>query len=137
MIKGILCIGSAILLGGCMSVGVQISQEQLSGFSKGKTSYEEVVSKLGRPTTLSTNSNGSKIAVYSYIHSQARPESFIPYLGLVVGGADSTITTANFIFDSKNTLVEYSLTESNYGTGTGIAAGTYRDRTPNQPKEAP
>lgn len=126
-----------LTLAGCMSTGTQIKQEQLDGFTKGRTTYNEVVARLGQPNTVSTKSNGTRVALYTYVHSQARPESFIPFLGAVVGGADSKVNTAEFMFDQDNKLLEYSLSESNYGTGTGFAAGTYRQRTPEQPKEAP
>lgn len=125
------------LLGGCMSMGTQVKKEQLRNFTKGSTTYNDVVTQLGPPNTISSKSNGTKIALYTYIHSQARPESFIPFVGLVVGGADSKVNTAEFVFNQDDKLLEYSLSESNYGSGTGLAAGTYHERTPDQPKETP
>lgn len=126
-----------LLLGGCMSMGTQVKQEQLSKFTKGSTTYNDVVTQLGQPNTISTKSNGTKVVLYTYMHSQARPESFIPLVGMFVGGADSKVNTAEFVFTQDNKLLEYSLSESNFGSGTGLAAGTYRERTPDQPKEAP
>lgn len=120
-----------------MSMGTQVKQEQLSKFTKGSTTYNDVVTQLGQPNTISTKSNGTKVVLYTYMHSQARPESFIPLVGMFVGGADSKVNTAEFVFTQDNKLLEYSLSESNFGSGTGLAAGTYRERTPDQPKEAP
>lgn len=127
----------AISVCGCVSVGTQVKPEQVSGFTKGITTFDDVVRRLGQPNTTGTKSNGTRTAVYTYVHSQARPESFIPVVGAFVGGADSTVNTATFTFDLGGKLLEYSMTESNYGSGTGLAGGTYRDRTPEQPKEAP
>lgn len=126
-----------LVLTGCVSVGTQVKLDQLSGFTKGSTTYSDVITRLGQPNTVSTKSNGARSATYTYIHSQARPETYIPFIGGFIGGSDSTMNTAEFIFDKEDKLLEYSLSESNYGLGTGFAAGTYRDRTPNQPKEAP
>lgn len=137
MTKQALTIALTILIGGCMSMGTQVKQDQLNGFTKGRTTYSDVTARLGQPNTISAKSNGTRTALYTYVHSQARPESFIPFVGLVVGGSDSKVNTAEFVFDQDNKLLEYSLSESNYGAGMGMAAGTYRDRTPDQPKEAP
>lgn len=126
-----------ILLGGCVSVGTQVKQEQLSGFTKGSTTYEDVVSRLGPPNTVNSKSDGTRMAIYTYVHSQSRPESFIPLVGAFVGGADSKMNMATFTFDQDSKLLEYSLSESSYGAGTGFAAGTYRDPHTDQPKEVP
>lgn len=127
----------SIALAGCVSAGTQVKPEQLSGFTKGVTTFDDVVRRLGQPNTTGTKSNGTRTAVYTYVHAHARPESFIPVVGAFVGGSDSTVNTAEFTFDTGGKLLEYSMTESNYGTGTGLAGGTYRPRTPEQPKEAP
>lgn len=137
MIKKYTSLTALLLITGCISMGTQVKQEQLGGFTKGTTTYGDVVSRLDPPNTISSKSNGTKVAQYTYIHSQARPESFIPFVGLVVGGSDSKVNTAEFVFAQDGKLLEYSLSESNYGAGTGLAAGTYRDRTVEQPKEAP
>lgn len=121
---------------GCVSVGTQVKLDQLSGFSKGITTYSEVVAKLGTPNTVSTQSNGKRIAAYTYIHSQPRPETFIPFIGGFIGGADSKFNIAQFVFDQEGKMIEYSISESNYGSGMGLAAGTYQERN-DQPKEAP
>lgn len=126
-----------LALSGCVSVGTQVKLDQLNGFTKGSTTYGDVITRLGQPSTISTKSNGTRSATYTYVHSQARPETYIPFIGGFIGGADSTVNTAEFVFDMEDKLLEYSLSESNYGTGVGLAAGTYRERTPNQPKEAP
>lgn len=137
MAKQVFAVALTILIGGCMSMGTQVTQKQLNGFTKGSTTYSDVTTRLGQPNTISTKSNGTRVALYTYVHSQARPESFIPVVGAFIGGADSKVNTAEFVFDQDNKLLEYSLSESNYGAGTGLASGTYRDRTPDQPKESP
>lgn len=121
---------------GCVSVGTQVKLDQLSGFTKGTTTYSDVVAKLGTPNTISAQSNGKRIASYTYIHSQTRPETFIPFIGGFIGGADSKFNTAQFVFDQEGKMIEYSISESNYGSGMGFAAGKYQERT-EQPKEAP
>lgn len=136
MLIKIFGIAIAIALAGCVAVGTQIKKEQLTGFATGVTTYEEVISRLGQPNTLAIKSNGTRVAIYTYIHSQPRPESFIPFVGIIVGGADSKINTTEFTFDAENKLLEYSLSESNYGAGTGLSAGAYQDRATDQPQQA-
>lgn len=126
----------AIITGGCVSVGTQVKLDQLSGFTKGITTYSDVVARLGTPNTVSTKSNGTRSATYTYVHSQARPETYIPFIGGFIGGADSKVNTAEFTFDKEDKLLEYSLSESNYGSGMGFAGGKYQERN-DQPKEAP
>ena len=54
----------ASFLCGCMSIGTQVKSDQLSGFRKGETTKQEVMAKLGKPTSVVTNSDGSKVFQY-------------------------------------------------------------------------
>jgi hypothetical protein len=113
-----LCIGIA----GCASTGTKVETSQIQQFQRGVTTYSEVAAALGDPTTLSTGSDGKKVAVYSYAQSTIRPESFIPYIGLVAGGADVKTNAVAFRFDSSDRLVDYSSTVSTAGAGYGFEA---------------
>lgn len=129
-------IVATLLLCGCVSVGKQVKQEQLSEFTKGKTSYNEVISKLGQPNTVTSTADGQRHIAYTFIHAQPRAASFIPIIGGLVGGADSTMNMVMITFDKDGLLKDYTSTQSNYGSGTGFAGGTYQPQTPDQPKEA-
>lgn len=114
---------SALVLTGCAATGVRVDQNQMSGFQTGKTSYEDVVAQLGQPTEITRKSDGNTTASYIYSEYQTRPETFIPYVGMFVGGGDTRMNTAMFEFNSKGILIDHSYSESQFGTNTGITAG--------------
>ena len=72
---------TALSLAGCAASGVQVTEEQAQSFQPGKATYADVVAALGPPTVTTTQSNGNRIAVYSYAAVQSRPQNFIPYIG--------------------------------------------------------
>jgi hypothetical protein len=129
---GILCI--ALTLIGCASYGVQVKTEQLSSFKRGETTIEEVIAKLGKPTTISTKMDGTKEIAYIYSHAQARPETFIPYVGVFVGGVDARSSSVILTFDAEGKLTNFTSSEGQMGMSTGITGG-YQERT-NQPRAA-
>jgi membrane-associated protease RseP (regulator of RpoE activity) len=118
-----------------MSAGVQVDQRTVQRFVKGRTTYPEVIAALGQPTSSTIRSDGKQIIMYTYVQMQARPESFIPYVGLFLGGADTRSSSASFIFDRNGVLEDYASSTSQLGAGTGLEAETqFNDRTPNQPR---
>src|SRR3569623_19828 len=126
-----------ILMAGCVSSGVQVKPDQLSEFKAGTTTVNDVIAKLGKPTTSMLMSDGTRMMSYSYIHSQARPASFIPVVGVFAGGADSQMATTMFRFDKEFNLISFSSSESQFGSSTGLAAGRPMEQTdqPRQVKE--
>jgi hypothetical protein len=107
----------------CVSMGVQVRPDQIKDFEKGKTTYGDVVQRLGPPTTNMMASDGTRTAMYTYTRSQARASSFIPVVGLFAGGADTQMTQVAFRFDTAGRLLDYTSSESNLGAGTNLAAG--------------
>jgi outer membrane protein assembly factor BamE (lipoprotein component of BamABCDE complex) len=124
-----------LLLAACVSAGVEVTQNQVASLQKGVTTYSDVVARFGKPTSVMLRSDGSKIVSYVYVHSQARPQSFIPIIGPFVGGADAKSNAATLVFDNNGILTDYYASETNVGAGTGAAGGTYREQT-DQPREA-
>jgi hypothetical protein len=114
-----------------------VDPEQLSSFQKGRTTFAEVVDKIGAPTSQTVNSEGDRTAFWTYVSAKARPESFIPIVGPLVGGADTKTSNVMMRFDSREVLQEYSASTGAMGSGTGFASGSNMSRIPNQPREAP
>lgn len=110
-------------LSACMSMGTKVDQEKLSQFVKGKTTYAEVVQKLGKPTQNTINSDGTRTITYVYAQSQANAASFIPIVGGFLGGAESENTTVALNFDKKSLLTSYTASEGGMNVGTGITSG--------------
>jgi len=128
-------LAATIVLTGCMSVGVEVKQDQLAEFKKGVTMEPDVVARLGKPTSRIIDSEGGAMLMYTYIHSQARPAAFIPIVGALVGGADSESTMTTFRFDSSGKLLSYTSSQSQYGSGTGFASGRPTAET-DQPRQS-
>ena|SRR5712671_1155203 len=116
--------GMAALLTGCAAAGVQVTDQQAQSFQVGRATYADVVAQLGQPTTVSTSTNGRRVAVYSYAAMSARPQNFIPYIGPFVAGYDTKSSAVIFTFDARGILRETSSTQSNEGIGANLAAGT-------------
>ena len=116
--------GALAGLTGCAAAGVQVTDQQAQSFKVGRSTYADVVAQLGQPTTVSTSTNGQRVAVYSYAAMSARPQNFIPYIGPFVAGYDTQSSAVMFIFDARGILRETSSTQSNHGIGANLAAGT-------------
>lgn len=123
------------LLAGCASAGVRIQPDQLQSLKVGETTYQEVISRFGTPTTNIVNSNGNRMVSYSYVHVQTRPETFIPVVGMMAGGADTRGNTVIFTFGSDGKLASYTASDINVGATTGAAAGS-ENRIADQPRKA-
>lgn len=126
----------AAMLVGCVATGTQVREDQLAKLEKGKTRIQDVVSTFGQPSSSTLNSDGSRIIVYMYVEAQARPETFIPFIGGLVGGADSRSNMVTLKFDRTGVLVDYSSSTTAMGTGYGASSGTTFDRVEEQPKQS-
>ena len=122
VMRSIFLVPLAFLLTSCMSTGVKVDQSKLTEFHKGKTNYDQVVEQLGPPTQTTITDQGGKIISYTYMSAQARPESFIPLVGVFVAGADTEQSTVAFTFDQKDILRNYSSTQGSMGAGNGFEA---------------
>lgn len=114
---------AVLTLTACMSYGTKVDQDKLSQFQKGKTTYAEVIEKLGKPTQNTINSDGTRTIMYMYAQAQANAANFIPLVGSFLGGAESENTTVTLTFDKRNILTSYTASEGGAETGTGITSG--------------
>lgn len=111
-----------LLLAACMTTGHKADPAKVQSLKKGETTYSEVLQLLGKPTTESFNADGSHVLMYTYVSSQARPETFIPIVGAFVGGADVETSLTYLVFDKTGTLQTYSASNGGNGVGTGLEA---------------
>jgi hypothetical protein len=127
----------ALMLSACMASGVRVTPEQAAKFERGKTTYTEVITALGPPTTQMLGADGARTVIYGYSEAHPRPASFIPIIGPLVGGADSRTNVVMLRFDAGGVLQDWQASESNYGTGTGLNAGTPTTNSGSQPTVTP
>lgn len=124
---------AALTLSGCMTSGVQVSESQLNQFERGVTTEADVVHALGKPTSVAT-SDGIRVVSYGGMHAQARPESFIPFVGAFVGGADATVSVVSFTFGLDGKLTNMSSQHSDVGSTSGLR-GQSEPQQADQPRK--
>lgn len=134
----IFAMAAAVALSGCMASGVQVDQKAVAQFQKGKTTIAEVEAALGPPSNSTISSDGNQIIMYNYFQMQTRPETFIPYVGAFVGGADTKNSFAMFVFNGNGVLTNYTLSSGQMGMGRNLEANTgYQGRTDVKPSPNP
>jgi outer membrane protein assembly factor BamE (lipoprotein component of BamABCDE complex) len=126
--KAVLAILLCAVLVGCMSAGVEVKPEQTSDVRPGVTTRDQVISRLGAPTSTSTLPDGSTMLVYSFVAARARPASFIPIVGAFVSGADSRSSMVSFQFTPDGILKG----SSSSATQSGAQLGTTTTDAPMQ-----
>lgn len=119
--KKIAAIVAALILAGCASSGVRVTDEQMAQFHEGQTTKQEVIAALGQPTTTMRNADGTTLLMYTYSEARTRGSTFIPIVGAFVGGVDTRSNNVMLTFDQQGVLKTTSSSSSQYGTATGIA----------------
>jgi hypothetical protein len=130
--RGIAVFCVLSLLTGCAASGVKVTEEQAESFKVGVSSYSDVVTSLGPPTSTSVSSNGARTAVYTYAAVRSQAQNFIPYIGGFVAGYDTQKSDVAFTFDQRGILTNMSSTQTGIGTGTNLAAGANAAAPPYQ-----
>ena len=134
--KTLLLVALLSILAGCVTAGREVDPVKVSAFEKGKTSRAEIEAAIGQPNSVSRLSDGKVVAVYFFMHSQSRPESFIPFIGPLVGGSDVVQKNVIIYYGTTGLYESSQSTETTMGAAIGLAGGQYRPRT-NQPQELP
>jgi hypothetical protein len=111
---------AAVALGGCVSTGTKVTRDDIAAFMKGITTEQEVLAKLGKPTSSSISASGVRTDSYLYIHASANAANFIPIVGLAAGGASSHTTMVTFIFDADGKLYDYRASQGDSEVHTGL-----------------
>jgi hypothetical protein len=81
--------------------------------------------------------DGSTLLVYTFVTSRPHPESFLPFIGSLVGGADTRSSATVFLFDAHGMLKSASTTTSNVGTGLSSGSRTDLHSAPVRGVEPP
>jgi outer membrane protein assembly factor BamE (lipoprotein component of BamABCDE complex) len=111
------------LLSGCVSVGRKIDQAAADKIEKGKTTQQEVIGLIGSPDRITRRASGDTVFMYNYTRATAKPATFIPLFGPLVGGANiqSQMFLVTFGPDGlvKDYLSTYGATETDQGLAVG------------------
>lgn len=125
-------------LAGCVSSGRKIDQSAADKIEKGKTTREQVVNLIGSPDRITRTGNGDTIYMYNYMRATAKPATFIPIFGPLVGGANVQHQMYMVTFGSdgvvKDYLSTYGGSEVDHGVTTGSKASMPDVEADKRPK---
>jgi outer membrane protein assembly factor BamE (lipoprotein component of BamABCDE complex) len=117
-------IGAALALSGalagCASGGTEVKPDQLAKFKTGETTEADVIAALGEPNSTSTLADGSKIDTYTHTAASVKATSFIPVVGMLMGGSSTNVHSVTFSFDAKGILKSISSNAMNNEANTGL-----------------
>jgi hypothetical protein len=125
---GFLALASLLLLSSCAinQGNAKITDSgSYSATVRGKSTKKDVHRAFGQPHDVKYNGSACEWTYY-HLNSVTHPASLVPVLGLVVGGANDTITTAKFTFNGSGTLTDHSDSQEKKFTNdwTAIAQGS-------------
>jgi len=122
IVKKILVCLLALLVLGCTHTygNKKVANKELDTKVKcGITKKAEVESIFGKPNKITFTDNNEEIWEYVYSRSDIRKASFIPYLGLFVGGVDTKMSTLTIRF-KENGIVKSIGRGHTTGAGGGL-----------------
>jgi outer membrane protein assembly factor BamE (lipoprotein component of BamABCDE complex) len=108
----------SLLLAGCVTMGNKIDPAVVASFQPGVTTITEVKAKLGEPTQMTQESNGSTILLYSFASSKQSASSFIPGVGAFVGSNSTESQMTELSFDKSGKFTQSSVTSGNTTSGS-------------------
>jgi hypothetical protein len=88
----------------------KIDEAALADMRTGRTTFEEIVRRFGRPNFASTSWDGTRTAAYAYGEGRSTAALTLPALGAVLGGSGSD--TVVLYFDGKGVLTDYKVSRA-------------------------
>lgn len=92
-------------------------------YQVGVATIADVTAKLGKPNSVTSMSDGTKILVYYSSHTRVKGASFVPVVGLFAGGAKSRMSFKIFTFGPDGLLKSLTSSESQADCNVGIGGG--------------
>lgn|GEM_PF-1874132 len=109
-----------LVLTGCYATGTKVDQTRLVEFTKGTTTCDQVEVALGKANMTLIRDDGSKQLQYSYLQSQLKAESFIPFWGR---GVDIEQTETIFECTQDGLLATWTSSQGQTKSGQGFGGG--------------
>ena len=79
--------------------------------------------------------DGRQTISYTFMKYQTRPETFIPLVGIFVGGADVRNSSVTYVFNANGVLETFTQNSNNTASSTAINPANYDQ--PNRDLPAP
>jgi small neutral amino acid transporter SnatA (MarC family) len=130
MKKLMIALGIFLALIGCASTGTQVSIETASKFKEGVATEREIVSELGRPTSM-TMVGSQRSIVYSGGQCQTKAATFIPVVGAFAGGMDCQSSAVVFVLDGNGVAQKIIYTGNNFGSRNGPTVADQKSVAPS------
>ena len=136
-----LLLGLSISLFGCVSQdiesGTKISHDKVAQIKKGVTTRAEVEQLLGPPANVTIMPEGKRQLTYSYMSTKtdahATAASFIPYVGLVAGGAKAENQTRTqslqVLINADGVVEDYEFNDNTSTTQSNTSGGVIAPST--------
>lgn len=86
---------------------------------KGRTTYDEAVSKFGPPQFNTVAADGSRYATYYRARTHIKGASFVPIIGMFAGGMNVGATTISLIFGPDGVLKDVTTTDTQMDSRNG------------------
>lgn len=119
--KTMIALSFVIALTSCASHGNKIDRNYASTIQKGVTTENDVIAKMGQPTSKGYNSEGHRTLTYLHVSTRTKASTFIPVVGLFTGGADTESTILVINIDSDTGIVkDWNYNQSNSEVNTGL-----------------
>lgn len=115
---------STLFISGCSTSGNQqlkneTSQSLQSKIIKNKTTKSEIITGLGEPDTRTTLDSGNEKWIYFMNNNQFDATTFIPVVGLLMGGSKTQARTLEIEFKGE-TVSKWTFSENNSRMKTGL-----------------
>src|SRR5260221_165227 len=101
---------------GCASVGNNFDSRQISQIKKGETTESDLVTMFGKPVSQGINSENGSSLTWLYTEATVKGETFIPFAGAFVGGANSKTKTLIVRLDQQGKVTGYDYSGGGFET---------------------
>jgi hypothetical protein len=99
----------AIAVTGCASVGNNFDENRAANIEKGVTTESDLIRMFGEPNNRTVNGNGTKVLDWTYVQSEVKGESFIPYAGSFLGGTNSAQKSMHVVLNAAGRVADYTV----------------------------
>src|SRR6266567_2168249 len=109
LLKGLLVVALCMSFTCCASVGNNFDETRVSRIEKGVTTESDLIRMFGPPNNRTVNGNGTRVLEWTYVASQVKAESFIPYAGSFMGGTDSAHKNMRVTLNASGRVTDYTV----------------------------
>ena|SRR2546425_4023111 len=120
-------LASLLVVTGCVSAGRKIDQESVDRIKQGETTKAQVLEWLGSPDRIVRDGRGNETFTYYYYRSTAKPQTFIPIIGPLVGGANVQSQFLSVSFGPKGVVSRLMSSQHSTETDQNLSTGSKPD----------